>query len=125
MNMYDPPDDAGEFDVLGVYLEALRAQMSPPRFRTLVAAVQETCGLLSDGKSAQVTVPGDGFLPSDLRREYLSVLAIMITGRMDHRLVEVLGPGGTSGWVVLEAGAEYAAAAVTAVRHTVTRRHDE
>ncbi len=125
MNTHDAQRDDGDSDVLGVYLEMLRAQMSPRRFRTLVTAVQTTCGLLSDGPATPVTVPGDSFLPSDLRREYLSVLAVMITGRMDHCLVEVPVRGGPSGWAVLEAGPDDAPAAPRAMRHTAARRHNE
>ncbi|MFD6917359.1 hypothetical protein ACWCYZ_46025 [Streptomyces virginiae] len=124
MNMDHGQGDGDEFDVLGVYLETLRAQMSPQQFRALVRAVQTTCGLLSEGRSAPLTVPGDGFLSSDLRREYLTVLAVMITGRMDHRLVEVPGPDGTSGWAVLEGGAAHDTAASSAVRDAVACRHN-
>ena len=81
MNVNDGQGEGDEFDVLGVYLETLRAQMSPQQFRALVRAVQATCGLLSEGRSAPLTVPGDGFLSSDLRREYLTVLSVMITAQ--------------------------------------------
>ncbi|MFF8265580.1 hypothetical protein [Streptomyces virginiae] len=125
MNVNDGQGDGDEFDVLGVYLETLRAQMSSQQFRSLVRVVQATCGLLSEGRSAPLAVPGDGLLSGDLRREYLTVLAVMITGRMDHRLVEVPGPDGKSGWVVLEGGAEHGTAASRAVRDAVAFRHNE
>ncbi|MFD7096434.1 hypothetical protein [Streptomyces xanthophaeus] len=125
MNTHDARRDDGNFDVLGVYLETLRAQMAPRRFRTLVAAVQMTCGLLSDGPATPVTVSGDCFLPSDLRREYVSVLAVMITGRMDHSLVEVPVAGGPPGWAVLEAGAHHGPAALQAAGRRFAGRHDE
>ncbi|MFE2141926.1 hypothetical protein ACFXA3_09260 [Streptomyces sp. NPDC059456] len=125
MNTQDSPRADGDFDVLGVYVETLRARMTPLRFRTLVRAVDTTCGLVSDEPAGTVTVPGDGFLPEDLRRGYMSLLAVMITGRIDHRLVEVPAPGGPSGWVVLEAGAAHDPAAQQAACHTVAHRHGE
>ncbi|MFD8953285.1 hypothetical protein ACFV0B_31045 [Streptomyces xanthophaeus] len=124
MNTQGGTGDGGDVDVLGVHLETLRAQMSPGRFRALVTAVQTTCGLLSDGSAAPGTTPGDA-LPDDLCRECLSLLAVMITGRIDHHLVEVPVPGGPSGWAVPEGAGSGQGPAASRVAHSVTRWHGE
>ncbi|MEU9304551.1 hypothetical protein [Streptomyces sp. NPDC048269] len=96
-----PGDDCGA-DVLGPYLEALRARLNGERFEALIRAVQVTCALLGDGHQPVLEVPGEGELAPDLQREYLSLMAVMITGHLDHRLVELAAPDGARGWAVVE-----------------------
>ncbi|MFG2638461.1 hypothetical protein ACGFX8_32465 [Streptomyces sp. NPDC048362] len=40
-----------------------------------------------------------------MQREYATVLAILLTGRMDHRLVERPGPDGSPGFANMETSA--------------------
>ncbi|MER5873049.1 hypothetical protein [Streptomyces sp. NPDC002044] len=96
------PGDAEENDVLGAYLEVLRARLSGERFALLIRAVETTCRLLGDGHQAVLELPGDGELAPELQREYLSLMAVMITGHLDHRLVEVTSPDGGKGWAVVD-----------------------
>ncbi|MFK0257878.1 hypothetical protein [Streptomyces sp. NPDC090445] len=98
------PDDGGPgAEVLGSYLEGVRARLSGERFDVLIRAVQTTCALLGEGHhQAVVEVPGGGELAPDLQREYVSLLAVMITGRLDHHLVELDAPEGDKGWAVVE-----------------------
>ncbi|MFG2982200.1 hypothetical protein ACGFYQ_13225 [Streptomyces sp. NPDC048258] len=104
MRESDPagPGDDCEADVLGPYLEVLRARLNGERFEALIRAVQITCALLGDGHQAVLEVPGEGELAPDLQREYLSLMAVMITGHLDHRLVELAAPDGARGWAVVE-----------------------
>ncbi|KPH98973.1 hypothetical protein OV450_5526 [Actinobacteria bacterium OV450] len=97
----DPGDDQ-EADVLGSYLEVLRARLSGERFELLIRAVQTTCALLADGREAVLEVPGDPDLAPELQREYLSLMAVMITGHLDHSLVELAAPDGGTGWAVVD-----------------------
>ncbi|MFJ3172216.1 hypothetical protein ACIPJK_15705 [Streptomyces roseus] len=94
--------DGQEADVLGSYLEVLRARLTGERFEVLIRAVQTTCALLADGREAVLEVPGDADLAPDLQCEYLSLMAVMITGHLDHRLVELAGPDGGKGWAVVD-----------------------
>ncbi|MFD7081758.1 hypothetical protein [Streptomyces sp. NPDC059918] len=94
--------DGQEADVLGSYLEVLRARLTGERFEVLIRAVQTTCALLADGREAVMEVPGDTGLAPGLQCEYLSLMAVMITGHLDHRLVEVAGPDGGKGWAVVD-----------------------
>ncbi|WP_328619280.1 hypothetical protein [Streptomyces sp. NBC_00354] len=96
------PGDGQEDDVLGPYLEVLRARLERERFEVLIRAVQTTCALLADGREAVLEVPGDTDLAPDLQREYLSLMAVMITGHLDHRLVELAAPDGGKGWAVVD-----------------------
>ncbi|MEV6582698.1 hypothetical protein AB0M92_31565 [Streptomyces sp. NPDC051582] len=94
--------DGQEADVLGSYLEVLRARLTGERFEALIRAVQTTCALLADGREAVLEVPGDADLAPDLQCEYLSLMAVMITGHLDHRLVELAAPDGGKGWAVVD-----------------------
>ncbi|MFK0238823.1 hypothetical protein [Streptomyces vinaceus] len=69
-----------------------------------MSAVHRTGGLLSDAPGGTSNVPGTVFLPEERRREYVSPLAVMSAGRMDHRLLGVPVPGRPSGWAVPESG---------------------
>ncbi|MFB7462445.1 hypothetical protein ACFCZ1_02865 [Streptomyces sp. NPDC056224] len=104
MRESDPADldDGCEADVLGAYLEVLRARLNGERFEALIRAVQITCALLGDGHQPVLEVPGEDDLAPDLQREYLSLMAVMITGHLDHRLVELSAPDGARGWAVVE-----------------------
>ncbi|MEV0416327.1 hypothetical protein AB0I68_37705 [Streptomyces sp. NPDC050448] len=104
MTEHDAADagDGRDDDVLGPYLEVLRARLNGERFEVLIRAVQTTCALLADGREAVLEVPGDGQLAPDLQREYLSLMAVMITGHLDHRLVELAAPDGGKGWAVVD-----------------------
>ncbi|MEV7833334.1 hypothetical protein AB0P12_22345 [Streptomyces subrutilus] len=96
------PGDGREPDVLGPYLELLRARLTGERFELLIRAVETTCTLLGDGPGPVLEVPADSRLAPALQREYLSLIVVMITGHLDHHLVEVLSPDGDRGWAVVE-----------------------
>ncbi|MFG2709928.1 hypothetical protein ACGFX2_05110 [Streptomyces goshikiensis] len=94
--------DGQDTDVLGPYLEVLRARLSGERFELLIRAVQTTCALLAHDQEAVLKVPAATELAPDLQREYLSLMAVMITGHLDHRLVEIAAPDGGKGWAVVD-----------------------
>ncbi|GGS82013.1 MULTISPECIES: hypothetical protein [Streptomyces] len=102
---YDPAPDGPEGDVLGSYLVDLRARLGGARFEALIRTVQATCALLADSPRPVLEVPGGSGLPPDLRREYVALLAVMITGRADHRLVRLDAADGDAGWAVVDATA--------------------
>ncbi|MEU8437000.1 hypothetical protein AB0F18_29685 [Streptomyces sp. NPDC029216] len=95
-------DDADGSDALGLYLEMARARLSAARFEAVVRAVQATCGLLAQGHEALVAGPGEEGFSSQMQREYLGLLAVMITGSLDHRVVELSGPAGVTGLAVVQ-----------------------
>ncbi|WP_329201785.1 MULTISPECIES: hypothetical protein [unclassified Streptomyces] len=82
-------------DVLGIYLEMARARLAPPRFEAVIRAAQATCALLAEGHEALVAAPEGESFTKDLQCEYLGLLAVMITGSLDHRVIAVPGPAGS------------------------------
>ncbi|MGW0365873.1 hypothetical protein [Streptomyces sp. NPDC002990] len=101
----------GSRDLLDAYLEGLRARIGARRFVAVVRAADATCVLLADGHPAVLAGPDgedgrdDAGFDTDLQREYLTLLAVLITGRTDHRVVRLPGLDGLSGWAVVEAEA--------------------
>ncbi|MFJ7263529.1 hypothetical protein ACIQV2_25575 [Streptomyces globosus] len=104
---YDPAPEGPGGDVLGSYLQDLQGRLGGARFEALIRAVQATCSLLDAGPRPLLEVPAGSGLPPDLRREYVALLAVMITGRADHRLVELGTPDGEKGWAALDAAAAH------------------
>ncbi|MFE4633524.1 hypothetical protein ACFRJ1_09080 [Streptomyces sp. NPDC056773] len=98
----DPGGTAAEADVLGSHLEFLRKRLGGEQFEVLVRAVQATCTLLAEEQQVLLGGPQEGNLSPDLRGEYLSLLAVMITGHLDHHLVEFSTLKGAKGWAVVE-----------------------
>lgn len=96
------PGSGQEADALGSHLEFLRSRLSGEQFEALVRAVQTTCTLLAEEQPVLLGGPQDGELTPDLRGEYLSLMAVMITGHLDHHLVEFRTFDGGKGWAVVE-----------------------
>ncbi|MFF1409473.1 hypothetical protein ACFVX6_06695 [Streptomyces sp. NPDC058289] len=91
-----------EADVLGSHLEFLRTRLGGEQFEALVRAVQTTCTLLAEEQQVLLGGPQEDELTPDLRGEYLSLMAVMITGHLDHHLVEFRTYDGGKGWAVVE-----------------------
>ncbi|MFF5705482.1 GNAT family N-acetyltransferase [Streptomyces sp. NPDC012794] len=114
-------DEAGGADVLDLYLQMARARLSPARFEAVVRAVQDTCGLLVQGHQALVAMPGEeGFSP-EMQREYLALLAVMITGSLDHRVVELPGPDDEPALAVVRTTSPMARAPRAVARNPLVR----
>ncbi|MFF5447085.1 hypothetical protein [Streptomyces sp. NPDC012888] len=86
---------------LELYLQLLNARLDPDRFTAVIRAAQDTCRLLADGHPALLSTPGEALPDAVLHGEYLSLLAVMITGRLDHRVVQRPLPDGRMGFAVL------------------------
>ncbi|MFD3437188.1 hypothetical protein ACFWU3_06755 [Streptomyces sp. NPDC058685] len=100
-NAPETPDDG--LDLASLYLESVKARMDPEQFATLEEAVDELAHMLSDGQPGTFEAGGrDSFTP-DVQREFLAVMAILTTGRMDHHIVELPGPDGSTGYAVVTA----------------------
>ncbi|MFB6521216.1 hypothetical protein [Streptomyces sp. NPDC056401] len=91
-----------EADVLGSHLEFLRTRLGGEQFEALVRAVQSACALLAEEQQVLLGGPQEDELTPDLRGEYLSLMAVMITGHLDHHLVEFRTFEGGTGWAVVE-----------------------
>ncbi|WCD83710.1 hypothetical protein KPP03845_100029 [Streptomyces xanthophaeus] len=95
-------------DLLDTYLTGLRDRLGARGFEAVVRAADATCVLLAEGHHAVLAGPDgrdgrvDAGFDADLQREYLTLLAVLITGRTDHRVVRLPGLDGLPGWAVLE-----------------------
>ncbi|MBL3668419.1 hypothetical protein JL475_20970 [Streptomyces sp. M2CJ-2] len=104
-------NDANDFDSencridnASLYIETLKARMDPEQYDVLAKAVHKTAHLITEGHQAGPVGDLSAFTP-EVQREYATVLAILLTGRMDHRLVEMPGPDGSPGFAIVEASA--------------------
>ncbi|MEU9030672.1 hypothetical protein AB0D46_24745 [Streptomyces sp. NPDC048383] len=89
-------------DLLDLYLREARIRLGPAGFEAVVRAAEATCVLLAGGQPATLAGPDDDGFGPRLQREYLALLAVLITGRTDHHVVPLATPGGTPGWAVVE-----------------------
>jgi hypothetical protein len=100
----DSGSDDGRIDNVSLYMETLKARMDPEQYDVLAKAVHETAHLIAEGHQAGPVGDASQFT-DEVQREYATVLAILLTGRMDHRLVEMPGPDGSPGFAIVEASA--------------------
>ncbi|MFD6878400.1 MULTISPECIES: hypothetical protein [unclassified Streptomyces] len=89
-------------DLLDDYLRAALARLGPANFEAVIRAADATCQLLANGQPAVLAGPDGAAFGPDLQREYLALLAVLITGRTDHPIVPLPSPDGTPGWAVIE-----------------------
>ncbi|MFJ9344809.1 hypothetical protein ACIRP0_36845 [Streptomyces sp. NPDC101733] len=71
-------------------------------FEAVVSTVRDTCAMLADGHPAILAGPDGEAFGSVLQREYLALLAVLMTGRADLEIIAVPIPGGEQGWAVVE-----------------------
>ncbi|MEW2374218.1 hypothetical protein AB0940_33425 [Streptomyces sp. NPDC006656] len=95
------PSGDADGDVLDVYLAGLAHRCGPAAFESVVAAVRDTCGMLAEGHPAVLAGPDGSAFGPDLQREYLGLLAVLMTGRTDLEVIMVATAGG-EGWAVVE-----------------------
>ncbi|MEU3317413.1 hypothetical protein AB0940_33380 [Streptomyces sp. NPDC006656] len=107
-------------DILGVYLVTLAGRCGPVAFEAVVAAVRDTCAMLSEGHPAILSVPRARRSGPALQREHLALLAVLMTGRTDLEVVAVPTADGAEGWAVVEPDVAADPDTVTAVRARVT-----
>ncbi|MFD3870268.1 hypothetical protein [Streptomyces sp. NPDC058623] len=93
---------AEDADLLDDYLRAALARLGPAGFKAVIRAADATCLLLADGQPAVLAGPDGKAFDTLLQREYLALLAVLITGRTDHSIVPLPNPDGTPGWAVIE-----------------------
>lgn len=112
-------------DLLDDYLRQVLARLGRPGFEAVLRAADATCALLAGGHPAVLAGPeGDEFGPG-LQREYLALLAVLITGRTDHQIIALPQSDGTPGWAVVEDHLLHDPQALEELRARITARaHD-
>lgn len=86
---------------VALYLETVKARMAPEQFATLHEAVQEMTRLIDEGQDGFLEAGDRESFTGDVQREFLAVMAIVTTGRMDHEVVDMPGPDGSAGYAVV------------------------
>jgi hypothetical protein len=98
----DSPDGEGPgtAQLVALYLETLEARMPPEEYHALTMAIHRFWHLMEAGGEGSFDMDDDAFT-DDVRKEMMMVMAIIGTGRTDHRVVEMPGPDGSRGWAVV------------------------
>jgi hypothetical protein len=103
MNDNDHADETPQDRIakVALYLESVKARMPAEEFETLHQAVHEMVHLLTDGREGILeTVDRENFT-DNIQKEFLTVMAIVMTGRMDHQVVDMPGRDGSPGYAVV------------------------
>ncbi|MFI9270864.1 hypothetical protein ACIGXM_09170 [Kitasatospora sp. NPDC052896] len=91
-------DDDAELsraDQIRLYLATLQARMDADQFRVLGMLLKDSVTLLtSEADEVGIDIPAEDerFLTPEVREEFLAVLGILTTGRMDQQVID-LGDG--------------------------------
>ncbi|MFJ7271341.1 hypothetical protein ACIQV3_32670 [Streptomyces sp. NPDC099050] len=112
-------------DLLDDYLREVLARLGRPGFEAVLRATDATCTLLAGGPPALLAGPDDGAFGPGLQREYLALLAVLITGRTDHHIIDLPQSDGTPGWAVVEEHLLHDSKSLEELRTRITARaHD-
>jgi len=99
-------DGLDRVEAVSLYLEALKARMDPKQYERLARLVHESAHLLAEGQEGIFDDEDEqAELTPEMQRELATILAMMITGSTDHRVVEMPGPDGSTGFAIVEASA--------------------
>ncbi|MCX4782730.1 hypothetical protein [Streptomyces sp. NBC_01264] len=89
-------------DLLDAYLQEVLARLGREGFEVVLRAADVTCELLAGGHPTLLAGPDDDAFGHGLQREYLALLAVLITGRTDHHIITLPQSDGTASWAVVE-----------------------
>lgn len=84
-------------------METLKARTDPEAFQALAEAAQATVASLAQGRDGAIGPEDNPAFTKDVQREYATVAAILGTGSMDHRWVEVPCADGQPGYALVDA----------------------
>ncbi|MEU3317271.1 hypothetical protein ABZ743_31975 [Streptomyces sp. NPDC006662] len=104
---------------MDVYLTTLAGRCGPAAFEAVIAAVRDTCAMLSEGHPAVLSGPEGTVFGPVLQREYLALMAVLMTGRTDLEVIAVPTDEG-EGWAVVEPDVAADPDSAYAVRARVT-----
>lgn len=89
--------------LVALYLETLQVRMDPAEYTVLTEALRGFQHVMETGGEGGFDIDDEEAFTPEVRKELMTVLAILGTGRMDQRVVELPGTGGARGWVVVDA----------------------
>ncbi|MFD4863169.1 hypothetical protein [Streptomyces atratus] len=103
MNDEDAAPEENDHAVkVALYMETLQARMDPDQYGALAQALHEAFHLLAQGREGTISSDDDSSFTPEMNRESATVLTILLTGKMDQRVVEVPGSDGHSGFVLMD-----------------------
>lgn len=100
-NTPEPSDDGPGLALR--YLESVKAWMDPEQFATLEKAVHELTHMLSQGQQGTFEAGDRNSFTPEVHREFLKIMAILTTGRMNQYIVQLPGPDGSIGYTAVTA----------------------
>ncbi|MFE4924740.1 replication-relaxation family protein [Streptomyces sp. NPDC056661] len=103
MNDNDHADETPQERIakVALYLESVKGRMPAEEFETLHQAVHEMVHLIADGREGFLETGDRENFTDNIQREFLTVMAIVMTGRMDHQVVDMPGRDGSPGYAVV------------------------
>ncbi|QIP88283.1 hypothetical protein GLX30_01290 [Streptomyces sp. Tu 2975] len=102
-----------------LYMESVKARMAPEDFETLHEAVNEMSRLITEGHEGVLEAGDRENFAGEVQREFLAVMAIATTGRMDHHVIDMPGPDGSPGYAVVTPEVANDPAALAEVRQQI------
>lgn len=126
-------NDANDADAINdrvamvhLYMEALKARMEPEQYEALAQAVHETAHFMLGARQDPISdEPTPDALSSDVQREHLVIVMMIMTGRTDLRMIEVPGPDGNPSWIAVEPETANDPDQLRKLRENVTRWAEE
>jgi hypothetical protein len=108
-----------------LYLETLRLRMEPDKFGTLADALKGMKEAFEAGFDGSGFEVNEELFTDDVRREFVTVMAMAATGRADDRVVEIVDREGNKGWAVVSADVADDPAKLAEVREQLLRMGEE
>jgi hypothetical protein len=102
MNDDDAPDALGHAQKVALYMETLRARMDPEQYEPLAQRLHDAFHLLAQGREGTISSDDDSVFTPEMNREFTVVLNILLTGKMDQRVVEISQDNGDSVFVLMD-----------------------
>lgn len=84
-----------------MYMETLELRMAPAEYNAVVNAAEEFWRAMQGDADGDLDVDQE-HLSNEAHREFLMIMAIASTGRLDHEVVEMPTPDGSVGWAVVD-----------------------
>jgi hypothetical protein len=118
----DGPDKAS---LSALYLETLRLRMEPDKFGALADALKGMKEASEAGFEGAGFEVNEELFTDDVRREFMTVMAMAATGRTDDRVVEIVDREGNTGWAVVTADVADDPAKLAEIREQLLRMAEE
>ncbi|MEU3791278.1 hypothetical protein AB0F07_15940 [Streptomyces fructofermentans] len=101
-------ENAPEGRPVDLYLDLLRARMTPPHYALLLRMVEPVLEAIEEQRAGPIELSLEGAegenVPQEIRDEASLVVAVAVTGRLDNQIVEIETEDAGSVRVVTDSG---------------------